>query len=141
MPNGGDLTIRSRFYTDKGARFLAVTVADTGCGMDDAHLKRIDEPFFTTKHRGTGLGIPICRKIVEAHGGSYAIASAVGTGTTVEIIVPVRKGKDANNGARCPHERSTGATKGDEVNYGNRKILSGVRETNHRGRNVFHKGV
>ncbi|HXX81374.1 MAG TPA: PAS domain S-box protein, partial [Thermodesulfovibrionales bacterium] len=61
---------------------LRITVKDDGAGITADALERIFEPFYTTKKEGTGLGLPICRKIMEAHGGSIGVESIVGTGTT-----------------------------------------------------------
>ncbi len=91
MPGGGDLTIRSRFHgtnDEGGAGALRLSVSDTGCGIGGEHLKRVGEPFFTTKTTGTGLGLPVCKKIIEAHGGSLTIRSKPNEGTTVEILLP-----------------------------------------------------
>jgi signal transduction histidine kinase len=68
---------------------VELVVSDRGCGMNPEVLRRALEPFYTTKARGTGLGLPICQKIVEAHGGRLAIRSAPGEGTevTVELLV------------------------------------------------------
>lgn len=89
MPDGGTLRIVSRFI-DLGARpHLRLTVADTGCGIDEAVLGRVDEPFFTTKKKGTGLGLSICRKIIEAHNGSLTLHSKPNEGTTAEIVLPL----------------------------------------------------
>jgi len=49
------------------------------------------EPFYTTKHRGTGLGLPIARRMIEAHGGQIAIDAADGGGTVVSIHLPARR--------------------------------------------------
>lgn len=66
-------------------RGVQLTVEDRGCGMSVEVARRALEPFFTTKARGTGLGLPICRKIVEAHGGQLAIRSTPGEGTEVTV--------------------------------------------------------
>jgi PAS domain S-box-containing protein len=60
------LTIQAALNEQTSVR---VTVEDTGCGIDQAHLDRIFDPFFTTKSNGMGLGLSICRSIIEAHGG------------------------------------------------------------------------
>lgn len=86
MPSGGELLIRSEFHETEGD--LILSISDNGCGIDEKHLESINEPFFTTKARGTGLGIPICRKIIDAHNGSLSIRSKVDEGTTVEIRLP-----------------------------------------------------
>jgi signal transduction histidine kinase len=86
MPNGGNLTICSQFSQSEGV--LKLCVSDSGCGIDAENLERVQEPFFTTKAQGTGLGVPICKKIVEAHSGSLTITSKVNEGTTVEIMLP-----------------------------------------------------
>ncbi|MBL9215321.1 MAG: PAS domain-containing protein [Opitutaceae bacterium] len=69
---------------------VRLRVADTGCGMDEATLRRVFEPFFTTKKagEGTGLGVPIVLNIVQDHGGTVDIASEVGRGTTFTLQFP-----------------------------------------------------
>jgi signal transduction histidine kinase len=67
---------------------VVVEVADNGVGIPAADRERIFEPFFTTKPSGTGLGMPIVKKIVDLHGGDIAIESAPGAGTRVRIALP-----------------------------------------------------
>lgn len=90
MPGGGNLWIRSEFSGRDGMSFLNLCISDSGCGIDEKDLERIQEPFVTTKSRGTGLGRPVCKKIVEAHNGSMSIRSKVDEGTTVEITLPIQ---------------------------------------------------
>ena len=66
-----------------------VRVRDNGCGIPEEKLARIFNPFFTTKEKGTGLGMAISRKIVEAHEGSMDVASQVGSGTEFRITLPL----------------------------------------------------
>jgi PAS domain S-box-containing protein len=70
---------------------LHVSVADTGCGMDEATLERIFEPFFTTKPvgEGTGLGLSVAHGIVKAHGGRIEAKSTPGQGSRFDIFIPV----------------------------------------------------
>ena len=86
MPEGGKLVIKSR----KANNFLEVSFSDTGVGMPKEVLEKIWKPFFTTKSKGLGLGLPICKRIVEAHGGKIFVKSAVGKGTTFTVIMPVQ---------------------------------------------------
>jgi signal transduction histidine kinase len=65
-----------------------VTVRDDGPGMSPETVRRIFELYFSTKDAGTGLGLPITKKIVEEHGGTIRVASAPGQGTTVTIELP-----------------------------------------------------
>jgi signal transduction histidine kinase len=88
MPSGGELSICSQFQENEGAGILKISISDRGCGIDEEHLDRIFQPFFTTKTRGTGLGIPACKKIIEAHNGSLTIKSEPKKGTTVDIEIP-----------------------------------------------------
>ena len=90
MPQGGRLTVRA---TSNGSPDAKVTIdfADTGEGITAENMKKIWEPFFTTKPegKGTGLGLAICRRIVEEHGGTIEIQSeGAGRGTTVRIVLP-----------------------------------------------------
>jgi C4-dicarboxylate-specific signal transduction histidine kinase len=70
---------------------IVITVRDEGMGIPPDTLLNITDPFFTTKHEsgGVGLGLSISSKIVEEHGGSMHFESQIGTGTTVEIKLPV----------------------------------------------------
>jgi len=85
MPMGGDLTLRLR----AGPK-VTIEIIDTGTGISAVNLPRVMETFFTTKPpgSGTGLGLPICRRIVESHGGTMCIESELGKGTTVRILLP-----------------------------------------------------
>jgi FixJ family two-component response regulator/signal transduction histidine kinase len=74
---------------------VVVEVADSGTGMDEATRARVFEPFFTTKPRGMGLGLAISRTIVAAHGGTLAVRSAPGEGTTFRVELPSRPPEDA----------------------------------------------
>jgi len=83
MESGGTLTLATRAGNGK----LRIEVHDTGQGIPLAVLPRVFEPFFTTRHRGSGLGLPIVKKIVEEHGGKIELASAQGAGTTVVLTL------------------------------------------------------
>jgi PAS domain S-box-containing protein len=88
MPDGGSLHFASSFRQEDGKEMLTLSIADTGRGIAKEDLQRIQEPFVTTKMRDTGLGLPICRKIIEAHNGRMQIRSRLNEGTTVEITIP-----------------------------------------------------
>ena len=70
------------------SEWVEVKVVDTGRGIPEEHIGRVFTPLFTTRPDGTGLGLPITRRIVEAHGGSIRIVSQIGEGTTVTIVLP-----------------------------------------------------
>ena len=67
---------------------LTVTIKDNGAGMDSETQTHLFEPFYTTKCGGTGLGMPIARKIFEEHGGTLAITSKQGVGTEAKVRLP-----------------------------------------------------
>ncbi len=92
MPGGGTLTI-SVSMADSPSQVL-IEVSDTGSGIAPEILPKIMTPFFTTKPEGegTGLGLPICRRIIQEHRGEFGIASEVGKGTTVSIRLPAAGG-------------------------------------------------
>ncbi len=83
-PAGGTITIE----TGGEGRVLEVRVRDSGEGMDEGVLPRATDAFFTTREGGTGLGLPIARRIVEAHGGTLALQSREGEGTVATLSVP-----------------------------------------------------
>ena len=84
MPSGGVVTIRTRRERDA----IEVEVSDTGGGIPPGDLTRIFEAFYSTKERGTGLGLAFTRQVVEEHGGSIRCDSAVGRGTTFVVRLP-----------------------------------------------------
>ena len=85
MPDGGSLRIRAR-ETDHHVEFA---FADSGAGMTKEVLDKIFTPLFTTKAKGMGLGLSICKRIVEAHGGKISAESAQGKGTVFTISLPL----------------------------------------------------
>ncbi len=92
MPGGGRLTIAASL---SGGEIL-IRVTDTGVGMDEETLKKIFTPLFTTKAKGTGLGLAVCKRLVEALGGSISVKSSKGVGTTFTLRLPINKGSGAN---------------------------------------------
>lgn len=89
MKDGGTVRIR----VDRGSLgslpAVRIEVKDTGHGMEPSVRERALDPFYTTRPSGTGLGLPIVHRIIEAHGGEIDIASEEGTGTTVTILIPL----------------------------------------------------
>ncbi|PFO10222.1 PAS domain-containing sensor histidine kinase [Bacillus sp. AFS076308] len=85
MPQGGFITIEVKQY---GCNMVKIFFKDTGFGMSPEILKRVGEPFFTTKEDGTGLGIMISKQIIENHGGTINIWSDE-QGTMIEVILPI----------------------------------------------------
>jgi len=84
MPKGGKLTIRSNKIDDK----VEIAFSDTGVGMPKETLEKLWTPLFTTKAKGMGFGLPICKRFIEAHGGSINVKSSCGKGTTFTVTFP-----------------------------------------------------
>jgi PAS domain S-box-containing protein len=89
MSKGGTLTLQ----TGEGADGVWVSIADTGGGIAQEQINRIFEPFYTTKKKGSGLGLMIVQRIVRAHGGRIELESQVGRGTTFRIWLPLHERK------------------------------------------------
>jgi len=90
-PRGGTVTVSAAANSDGG---LELSVVDTGIGIDPRDIPRVFEPFVqlgrdkAVSGEGTGLGLPLCKELVEMHGGVISLASEIGTGTTVTAIFP-----------------------------------------------------
>jgi signal transduction histidine kinase len=87
MPTGGHLTISTSTNDDK----LLMIIRDTGSGMTPDQVKKIFEPFSTTKSRGLGLGMSYAQKIIQQHGGHIVVHSQLGKGTEVRIELPANE--------------------------------------------------
>ena len=93
MPTGGLLSIKARNLGNT----LELAIRDTGCGITPELISRIQEPFFTTKPNGNGLGLSICRSIIRNVGGRIEIESGVGVGTQIRVLLPTVFDKMATN--------------------------------------------
>jgi len=98
MPSGGTLEVRAR---QEGGTLL-VTLADTGVGMDAEAVSRAFEPYFSTKTAGSGLGLANAKRNIERCGGSIAIDSAPGRGTTLRVTLPLEVRSAAPETASTP---------------------------------------
>ncbi|WP_066297160.1 EAL domain-containing protein [Bacillus sp. FJAT-29937] len=87
MNNGGDITIQAAW---DGSEQINFRVIDQGCGISKDRMKRIFEPFYSTKEKGTGIGLMICHKIIQDHGGTIHIDSELNKGTTIDIVLPIK---------------------------------------------------
>ncbi len=117
MPRGGRLTINTSVVHLRGlhlasapkgrtGRFVCISIADTGCGMDEATQDHIFEPFFTTKEvgKGTGLGLATVYGIVDQHGGWIDVTSQVGVGTIFRIFLPAVETAGPEAAGQAPAE-------------------------------------
>jgi PAS domain S-box-containing protein len=126
MPKGGKLTIETGRVDVRGAdapaqdltpgRYVALTVSDTGSGMDPATKARVFEPFFTTKERGkgTGLGLSTVYGIVKQSGGGILVHSELGRGATFSVYLPE---------VEAPVERAAGEDPGTGLPHGTETVL------------------
>ncbi len=87
MPNGGELAIKTQY--DKDTSTVRLEISDTGQGIAPELKEKIFDPFFSTRHEGVGLGLPIAYRIIREHGGTLELKSKVGKGTTFIISFPV----------------------------------------------------
>ncbi|MBI4654627.1 MAG: HAMP domain-containing protein [Nitrospirae bacterium] len=89
MPNGGTLSIKT--FHDLAKNSIQVDITDTGKGIRKEIMDKIFQPFFTTKPKGTGMGLAVTKRIVEEHGGNISVRSTQNEGTTFRIAFPVEK--------------------------------------------------
>ncbi len=88
MGDGGEVEIRAHPVGNPPASRVEIEISDTGVGIGPEHLPHLFEPFYTTRPKGTGLGLFVAHGIVQRHGGSIEVASAPGKGTRFRIVLP-----------------------------------------------------
>ena len=93
----GEVLVRVEACGPDGA--VALTVSDRGPGVPDSDLERIFEPYFSTSSGGTGLGLPIARRIIQEHGGSITAATRPGGGLSVRIVLPGDQSDESSSAA------------------------------------------
>jgi two-component system, NtrC family, sensor kinase len=86
MPEGGELTLHLELCGE--GEMVCVTVQDQGCGISPEQMEKLFTPFFTTKARGTGLGLAVSYGIVQDHGGEILVESS-GGGAKFVVVLPV----------------------------------------------------
>jgi len=119
MPGGGTISITAgemivdskNLLSLPPGRYVRVACSDHGCGISPENLKNIFDPYFTTKAHGTGLGLASVHSIITKHGGQINVRSAVGRGTTFELVLPESLEKAAAVSAQAP--ASFGAVSGE----------------------------
>jgi two-component system, NtrC family, sensor histidine kinase HydH len=84
----GEVRIQARPVGGQGVSHVEIDIADTGIGIEPEHLPHLFEPFYTTRPKGTGLGLFVAHGIVQRHGGSIEVVSAPGQGTRFRITLP-----------------------------------------------------
>lgn len=89
MPDGGMLNITVK--TDPASSNVIISFSDTGHGISKTNHENIFKPFFTTRTSGIGLGLAICKNVVEQHNGSITVKSTMGVGSTLRLTLPVRE--------------------------------------------------
>jgi two-component system CheB/CheR fusion protein len=94
MPEGGKLTIQ----TSKHDNSAKITFKDTGVGIPEENLPKLFTPLFSTKAKGVGLGLTICKQIVEGHSGNITVKSKVGKGSIFIVRLPIRIKEDIGEG-------------------------------------------
>ncbi len=97
-PNGGTITVEAGNLDEgasplTGCKCVMITIKDHGVGIPEEHLQRIFDPYFSTKQKGSGLGLASCYSIIKNHNGHIAVDSKVSAGTTFTIYVPASQNK------------------------------------------------
>jgi len=87
ISNGGEIVIHLEHLIEHHK--IKITIKDNGCGIAPDRLEQLGEPFYSTKEKGTGLGLMVSYKIIESHGGSISFDSQLHMGTEVQILLPV----------------------------------------------------
>lgn len=95
MSGGGNITIR--ISHESASPYVKVSIRDQGEGIPKERMEKLGQPFYTSKERGTGLGLMVSYKIVKEHGGKIEVKSKVGRGTIFHIYLPVKQSEDESS--------------------------------------------
>jgi PAS domain S-box-containing protein len=109
MPKGGTFTIQS----ERKEKDVSISFMDMGTGMSEETLQKMWTPFYTTKAKGMGFGLPICKRLVEAHGGKIRVESQVGKGTAFIIAIPIKPESEETEDVMVNLPETIQLTKGD----------------------------
>lgn len=112
MPDGGELRVSTMWNVSQKA--VIIRISDTGVGISQENLDRLFEPYFTTKPDGTGLGLTIAYRMVEAHSGEIKVESEEGRGTRFTIVLPFSI-------AKAPQDSKSEAASNETDNPGGRR--------------------
>ena len=93
MDEKGSLTIKT--FQANGNR-IKISITDSGIGIAKEEMSKIFQPFYSTKESGTGMGLAICRSIINNHQGEIFVDSELGMGTTFTILIPSRQKNNQN---------------------------------------------
>ena len=119
MPGGGKLSLRSENIVIKPkdpsslheGRYVKIAIEDHGEGIDEEHLLKIFDPYFTTKEKGSGLGLATCYSIIKRHHGLITVMSKKGMGTLFNIFLPASSGSEAAGKVIKPEQPQIGSGK------------------------------
>ena len=87
MPNGGVISVKAGLIDGT----VSLSIEDTGAGIPEENLNKLFKPLFTTKAKGAGLGLAVCKRLVEAHGGFITVKSEVGKGSLFTVHIPYKE--------------------------------------------------
>jgi PAS domain S-box-containing protein len=99
MPDGGTITVRTSLDDGSNGPAARVTISDTGMGIPEEDFGRIFQPFYSTKEKGTGMGLSICRRIISGHDGEISVSSKLLKGSAFQVTLPL-KTKDPSTDER-----------------------------------------
>ncbi|MDD4179425.1 MAG: ATP-binding protein [Candidatus Margulisbacteria bacterium] len=91
MAGGGTLKLKIKNAKVKNDEFIIIEVSDTGAGIQPERLPKIFDPFYTTKEKGTGMGLAVTYRIIKEHGGTIEVESAAGKGTIFKLCLPIKQ--------------------------------------------------